>query len=127
MKTILTFAFVAFLAVTTSAVATDVHPSYTQNTTNSCFSYFRAHRQHNSIGMMWAVNQQGVKEFLIERSYDSDYYEVVTTVPGNGAGQYKHMDSEIFPGNISYRITAFMDDGTKSVSEVQQVRFVSRR
>lgn len=127
MKTILTLAFVAFLTVTTSAVATDLHPSYTQNTTNSCFSFFRVHRQQNGAGMMWGVNKQGVKEFLVERSEDGQYFEAVTTLPANGAAQYRHTDNEVFPGLISYRITAVMEDGSNEVSPIQQVRIVSRR
>lgn len=128
MKTILTIAFVAFLAITTSAVATNVHPSYTQSTTNSCFSFFRAHRQMNGVGMMWAVNQQGVTEFRIERSYDSgEFYEPVATVSANGAAQYRFTDREALPGFLSYRITAVMADGSTSESQIQTVRIVARR
>lgn len=128
MKTILTFAFVAFLAVTTSAVATNVHPSYTQSATSSCFSYFRVHRQMNGAGLLWAINQPGVTEFKIERSYDGgEFYEEVTTLPAHSAAQYRFTDGGVFPGYISYRITAFMADGTESISQVETVRIVSRK
>ena len=89
MKTILTIAFVAFLAVTTSAVATDVHPSYTQSTTSPEFGYFRVHRQQNGAGMMWSINRPDVASFKIERSYDGEFFEEVTALPGNGAAQYR--------------------------------------
>lgn len=128
MKTILTIAFVAFLAITTSAVATNVHPSYTQSTTNSCFSYFRAHRQMNGAGLMWAVNQQGITEFKIERSYDSGTnYEPVSTVAAHGSAQYRYTDREVLPGFVTYRITAVLADGSTSESQLQTIRIVSRK
>lgn len=127
MKTILTFAFVAFLAITTSAVATDVHPSYTQNTATSCFSYFRVHRQQNGAGMMWAVNHADISDFKIERSYDGEYFEEVTDLPCNGAAQYRFTDSDLFPGYIHYRITAVKTDGTTVQSTVETIRIVSRK
>lgn len=127
MKTILTFAFVAFLAITTSAVATDVHPSYTQGTTTSCFSYFRVHRQQNGAGMMWAVNHTDVTDFKIERSYDGEFFEEVTALPGNGASAYRFTDKEVFPGYIHYRITALRADGSTEQSTVEMIRIVSRK
>lgn len=128
MKTILTFAFVAFLAVTTSAVATNVHPSYVQGITNSCFSYFRVHRQQNGAGLMWAVNQQGVAEFKIERSYDGGgRWEDATTLSANGGAQYRYTDRDALPGYITYRITATMADGSTSQSQLETVRIVSRK
>lgn len=127
MKTILTIAFVAFLAITTSAVATNVHPSYTQGTTNSCFSYFRAHRQMNGAGLMWAVNQQGVSEFKVEFSYDGDFYEEVATVPAHGSAQYKYTHRDVLPGILYYRIKAVMTDGSTNDSQPQTVRIVSRK
>lgn len=128
MKTILTFAFVAFLAVTTSAVATNVHPSYTQGITNSCFSYFRIHRQQNGAGLMWAVNQQGVTEFKIERSYDGGgRWEGAGVLPGDGGAQYRYTDRDALPGYITYRITATMADGSTSQSQLETIRIVSRK
>lgn len=128
MKTFLTIAFVAFLAITTSAVATNVHPSYTQSTTNSCFSYFRVHRQMNGAGLMWGVNQQGIAAFKIERSYIGDeFYEEIATVPANGAAQHKFTDRQSTPGFLTYRITAIMADGTTSMSGAETVRIVARR
>ena len=126
MKTILTFAFVAFLAITTSAVATDVHPSYTQTTASSCFSNFRVHRQQNGATLMWTVNTE-VAEFKIERSFDGDFFEDVTQLPGNGAAQHRYNDRDIFPGYVYYRITALKADGTTEQSPVEMVRIVSRK
>jgi hypothetical protein len=127
MKTILTFAFVAFLAVTTSAVATNVHPSYTQSPANSCFNYFRAHRQANAAGLLWSVNQPGITSFVVERSYFGDVYEPVGEVACNGAGQHKFLDTEVFPGTIYYRVIAVKADGGTETSSVAVLRIVSRR
>ena len=128
MKTFLTIAFVAFLAITTSAVATNVHPSYTQSTTNSCFSYFRAHRQMNGVGMLWAVTQQGITKFKIERSYDGfESLDAAIEVPSHGGAQYRFTDREAFPGFVSYRITAYLEDGSASTSQVQTVHIIKRK
>jgi hypothetical protein len=127
MKTFLTIAFVAFLAVTTSAVATTVHPSYTQSAATSCFSYFRAHRQLNGVSMMWGVSQQGAKQFKIERSYDGEFFDEVAEVTAHGGAQYRYIDREVFPGYITYRITATMEDGTIQLSQFQTVRIVVRK
>lgn len=128
MKTILTIAFIAFLTITTSAVATNVHPTYTQGTTSSCFSYFRVHRQMNGAGLMWAVNQQGVTGFTIERAYDySEDYEVVTSLTAHAGAQYRYTDREALPGYVTYRIKATLDNGTTSISQVQTIRIVSRK
>jgi hypothetical protein len=122
MKTILTFAFVAFLAVTTSAVATDVHPSYTKSTATSCFSFFRVHRQHNGATMTWAVNHTGISGFKIERSEDGlNFVEVATDLPCNGTSQHRFTDDEVSPGLILYRITA-LADGTAVESAEETIR-----
>jgi len=128
MKTILTIAFVSFLAITTSAVATDVHPSYTQATANPPgFSYFRVHRQQTGAGMMWSVNHPDVASFRIERSYDGEFFDEVAVVENNGAARHQFTDKEIFPGYIHYRITAMTSDGTVVVSPVEMIRIVSRK
>lgn len=128
MKTFLTIAFVAFLAITTSAVATDVHPSYTQSTNSSPFSYFRVHRQMNGAGLMWGVNQQGVSAFKIERSYIGDeFYEEIGTVPAGGRAQHRFTDRESSAGNLTYRITAIMADGSTVMSQPETVRIVARK
>lgn len=120
-------AFVAILAITTSAVATNVHPSYTQGATNSCFSYFRVHRQMNGAGLMWAVNQQGVAQFIVELSYDGEYYDKINEVPAHGSSQYRFTHRDAMPGLLHYRLTAVMTDGSTSESSVQTVRIIARK
>jgi len=127
MKTILTIAFVAFLAVTTSAVATDVHPSFAQAAATTGFNYFRVHRQHSGAGMTWSVNHPNVTDFKIERSYDGEFFEEVTSLPCNGAAQYRFTDTDLFPGYIHYRITAMTSDGSVIQSSVETIRIVSRK
>lgn len=128
MKTILTTVFVAFLAITTSAVATDA-PKHTKTasvTQNSCFNYFRAHRQAQGVGMSWAVGSGDVVSFVVERSYDGEYYEPVGTMGCSGGMQHRFVDSDVFPGIIYYRIQAVKADGTKECSAVESVRIVRR-
>ena len=128
MKTILTTVFVAFLAITTSAVATDA-PKHTKSasvTQSSCFNYFRAHRQAQGVGMSWAVNASDVVSFIIERSYDGEYYEDAGVMGCSGGMQHRFVDSDVFPGIIYYRIQAVKADGTKECSAVESVRIVRR-
>jgi hypothetical protein len=128
MKTILTIAFVSFLAITTSAVATDVHPSYTQAAANPPgFTYFRVHRQQAGAGMMWSVNHPDVSSFKIERSYDGEFFDEVTELPNNGAARFQFTDKEVFAGYIHYRITALTSDGATIQSSVETIRIVARK
>ena len=127
MKTIFTTIFVAFLAFTTSAVATDSAPSgYSEKKPTSCFNYFRAHRQGHGVGMTWSVGTGDVVSFVVERSYDGEYYDAVSGIACNGAMQHKFIDSDIFPGTIYYRVRAVKADGTSECSNVESVRIVKR-
>lgn len=127
MKTLFTVLFVAFLAVTTSAVATDVHPTVTKNKPTSCFDYFRVHRQGvKDIALTWSVSTPGIVSFTIEESTDGSYFLPVGSEQCRGTGPHKLMRSIEYPGTYYYRITAVRGDGSTEYSSVGKVFFVQR-
>jgi hypothetical protein len=128
MKTILTIAFMSVLAFTTSAVATNVSTDQEQVNVNSCFDYFRAHRQAKAVSLSWSINSPEVVAFKIELSFDGGYdYYPVETISSNGAGQYKFMDHNAGGGNLYYRIQAVYEDGTCEISKVEFVKLMVRK
>lgn len=128
MKTILTIAFMSVLAFTTSAVATNVSSEEVQVNNNSCFNYFRAHRQAKAVALSWSINSPEVVAFKIELSFDGGYdYYPVETINSNGAGQYKFMDYNAGGGNLYYRIQAVYEDGTCEISKVEFVKLMVRK
>ncbi|MDQ3550605.1 MAG: hypothetical protein M3413_03690 [Bacteroidota bacterium] len=128
MKTILTIAFMSVLAFTTSAVATNVSSEEEQVNNNSCFNYFRAHRQAKAVALSWSINSPEVVAFKIELSFDGGYdYYPVETINSNGAGQYKFMDHNAGGGNLYYRIQAVYEDGNCEISKVEFVKLMVRK
>jgi hypothetical protein len=87
------------------------------------FSFFRTHRQGKGITSTWAMTtDDGITGFIVEKTYEdpSDPYaswECVCTQPCNSTRSYKFTDNNIFPGFITYRVTAFMQLGGTIVSE----------
>lgn len=92
------------------------------------FTFFNAHRQgHSSTGLMWRTSSPGnVLSFLVERSYDGEFFDPIQNVPCNGNTRFAWKDDIVFPGYIYYRIAASLMDGTTVYSEVQVVRIVQK-
>lgn len=125
MKTILTIAFVAFLAVTTSAVATDVHPSYTQSLTNSCFDNFRAHRQgQKEIALSWATSSPEVIGFEIQQSFNGRNFFYIGETAYTGESSYKFVHENPYSGTYYFRVVAKKADGTTEASAAIKVLMV---
>jgi len=97
------------------------------------FGSFRTHRQGKGITAVWNLaSADGVVGFTVQRTYEDPtdpyaYWEDAGSVPFNNTRSFTFTDSGVFPGTISYRIVAFMTDGTTSVSDVSQVRIVSHK
>ena len=96
------------------------------------FSFFRLHRQgKNGVTATWGLTSNvGVSGFMLEKTYEdpSDEYanwELVASVPGSGLRSYKHTDSNVSPGFITYRLTAFISEGRAIVSENATIHIVS--
>jgi len=125
MKTIMTIAFLSFITLTTSAVATQL-PTSTPTVSVSSFKSFRIHRQGNGVALSWEPTAH-VQHFVIERSYDGEFFETVNTVGCNGTSIHRYNDENVFPGYIHYRITAVNADGSSEASPVQMIRIVQRK
>lgn len=87
------------------------------------FARFNGHRQQKGIMLNWIfTDPNNVVSFVVQRSYDGEYYETAGEVPANGKNQFK--DNDVFPGHIYYRIAALMFDGSTIYSNVEVVRIV---
>ena len=96
-------------------------------TTSEVFSRFNVHRERNGVALQFSViNADKVSVFLIERSWDGNYFNTIDEVYG-GEGLNRYHDSEVYPGFLYYRIIAIMHDGSEVISPVDVVRIVSRK
>ena len=87
------------------------------------FARFNVHRQQRGVVLNWIfTDPNNVVSFVVQRSYDGQFYENVAEVTSNGKNQYK--DNDVFPGHIYYRIAALMYDGSTIYSNVDVVRIV---
>ena len=92
------------------------------------FGKLNAHRQGKGIALAWnMVNNTGISCFVIERSYDGEWFEEVGQVSCEATNRYKFHDGSVYPGYLYYRIIAIMEDGTEDVSATEVVRIVSRK
>ena len=83
------------------------------------------------VSASWGVNSgAGVVGFQLQKTYEdpTDPYAVwedVSSVPCNGSRSYKANDNSLFPGSITYRVTALLVDGNAIESEISTVSIVS--
>jgi hypothetical protein len=125
MKTLISFVAVsAFILM--SSFTLDVQQNLNHQLTSNCFNYFRTHRQGKGVAMTWAAATNDVVEFVVERSYDGEYFEPAGTLSPNGASSFKFIDNDVFPGYVSYRVTAVKADGSTESSPVETVHIVQR-
>ncbi len=126
MKTITTFVFLLLVSLT-PAVATPVYSSYaTVKPPSGSFSFFRVHRQGPGISLSWASASSNVVQFIIERSYDGEFFDVIGGMGCTGTNTHRFSDNDVFPGLIHYRVTAVKADETTESSTIETVRLVRR-
>jgi hypothetical protein len=123
MKTLISCAFFLVFSVC-PALASAGTPAYLHTRPVSSFSFFRAHRQGPGTSLSWATAATGVAQFLVERSYDGEFFDVVGAVICEGGKTHKFADNGVYPGVIFYRITAVSAGGNTETSEVVSVRIV---
>jgi hypothetical protein len=125
MKTFLSYFALAVLIITSSFTIDTQQKLNEQSTKASgCFNYFRTHRQGKGITATWSVNTQNVVQFVVQRSYDGDFYEYAGSVNFSNSNSFKFTDENVFPGVIYYRIVAIKSDATTETSDVESVRIV---
>jgi hypothetical protein len=89
------------------------------------FRYFRIHRQAKNVVLNWGVNSPtGISSFILERSYDGEFFDIINQTPCNNAEKFSWKDMSVFPGYIYYRIACMMTDGTIYYSPVEVIRIV---
>lgn len=128
--------FALFLLVMTQASFAEVLPAKAMKIApgkeNTSFAFFRTHRQGKGITATWGINSaDNVLGFSVQRTYEdpTDPYanwEDLATVPFNFSRSFTYKDEEVFPGTITYRIVALLNDGSTVVSELSSIRIVSR-
>lgn len=139
MKTQLSaFAISAMIITTGFSPATSEYSVDTKLKVNAeyvqspVFTSFSTHRQGKGIALSWAVESfAGVVNFSIQRTYEdvTDPYAVwedISSLPAVGSKFYRYTDDNLFPGFISYRISALLSDGTTAESVISTVHIVSR-
>jgi hypothetical protein len=124
MKTLIAYVALTTL-VLTSSFTIDAQQKLNAQSTQG-FGYFRVHRMGKSVSLSWAVATPDAVQFVIERSYDGDYFEPVGSVDNNGGSAYKFNDNTIFPGTLYYRVRAVNADASSECTSVQTVRIVQR-
>lgn len=137
MKTHITLLAIAAVVINTAWISPASSPVISKETTISAaadpsFSVFRVHRQgKNGVSSTWALtSEEGVIGFTLEKTYEdaSDpyaYWETVTTLPASGQRTYKHTDTGVYPGLITYRVTAHLTGSRSVVSAIETIQIVS--
>lgn len=123
--------FVLIISGSSFANTSHVPPSVIaslKNHANNPFGMLMAHRQGKGITLVWSVAFPGqVAGYEIQRSYDGDFFETISDMPGSNNSRCRFTDSNVYPGYIHYKIRAIMYDGTIEESAVETVRIVSRK
>jgi len=133
MKKLFVFAiaFIAFTGFTFSVnndgVKYGATASVSTNATHE-FSYFRLHPQtKKNVVLSWGITTPaGVSSFKVERSYDGDFYDVISEPACNNSTRFSWKDEGVYPGVIYYRIGCVMSDGSVHYSDIETIRVVQR-
>ena len=131
MKTLSCILF-SFLFIGSTSLATGIHTVKnnspvikTSPPVQEMLSYFRAHRQGKGVTLNWGMSfNTTIAYFIIERSYDGEFFDPVNQIPGDGSARLSWHDGSVFPGYIHYRVVCVMMDGTEFYSEIKTVRIV---
>jgi hypothetical protein len=128
MKTLISYVALTVF-VLASSFTIDVQENLNhKSATYNCFSFLRAHRAGKAaVGLSWSVSSNDIVQFVVERSYDSEYFESAGDVTFNNSASYKFTDNNVYPGYIWYRVTAVKADGTTECSPLEQIRIVQRK
>lgn len=133
MKTFSTagiLAFIVFVCISASPVnekqVTATGTQLKKAVIEPPFGFFRGHRQGRDISLSWGMTDPStVESFVVERSFDGEYFDPVCTMNCNNTANHSYRDTGVF-GTIYYRITAIMIGGGGVYSPVIDVRVVVR-
>lgn len=118
----------AWIAPASSPVTSETKQAKVITVAAPGFSFFRVHRQgKNAVTATWGLNSNdGVSGFFVEKTYEDPtdqyaYWETVSSIPCTGERSYKCTDNGVFPGYITYRVTAYLNDGRAVISEMTTI------
>ena len=121
MKTIPFLLFFAALTVISSHFSS-VLASGEKVQAEGCFSQFNVQNQSRNVCLTWSVSTPGVKQFVIERSFDGDFYDTISAMNCNGTTTHRFDDAHTGGKMVYYRITAVKADATVEKSTVETVK-----
>ena len=92
------------------------------------FIFFRTHQQCNGVKVAWALNStNGVFCFTLQRTYqnpsnaDAVWEDVESFLPGADP-VIRYTDLNVARGYVSYRVIAWVFDGSTVISDVSRER-----
>ena len=91
------------------------------------FGTFHVHRQGDFASLNWNVTTDGVTSFVIERSYDGEFFNKIAEVSPDAARWNRYTDNTVEPGVIYYRITAYDDGVAVETSSTEMVKIVKHK
>jgi hypothetical protein len=120
----------AFVSLSSTPLPETTNNSVSVKTTDS-FSFIRCHRQGIGIAVTWGFNSSSVVSFAVQRTDQdpTDPYSVwdcICNQDANSSRSYKYHDINVFPGLMTYRVVALMNDGSYITSSMDQVRIVAK-
>lgn len=123
MKTIPFILFFAVLTVISSHFSTVLASSEkAQAPRPGCFNDFKVQGQSSNICLTWSVTTPEVKQFVIERSFDGDFYDTISAMNCTGTTPHQFADERAEGKVVYYRITAVKADATIEKSSVEIVK-----
>ncbi|HEV8286993.1 MAG TPA: hypothetical protein VGQ09_21935 [Chitinophagaceae bacterium] len=133
MKTKITaiaIVIMAFIAIAATPIQSSTPLKSSQKTSDG-FSFIRTHRQGKGAAISWAFTSANASSFTVQRTYEDPtdpyaFWEDVSSTACNSSRSYKCDDANVYPGYISYRVIALLNDGSTIASEVSTIRIVSR-
>lgn len=86
-----------------------------------CVRRLEVQRQEKDVAVAWEATG-AAKEFVVERSYDGEYFEAVKTLGRTQVARQRYTDRNVYPGIIYYRIKAIKENGGVENSAVETLR-----
>ena len=123
MKTIPFILFFAVLTVISSHFSSVLNAAEKEQAVPAgCFNEFKVQDQSKNVCLTWSVSTAEVKQFVIERSFDGDYYDTISAMNCNGTDTHQFADNSTDGRIVYYRITAVKSDATIEKSSVATVK-----
>ncbi len=124
---------VVLLTVSASASAkpipaNNIHVSRIVAKSSDVFGAFHIHRQGDFASLNWNVTSDAATSFVIERSYDGEFFDEIDEVSADPKRWNRYTDNTVEPGIIYYRISAYdANGGLLGVSSTEVVKIVKHK